>query len=99
MSVVFCNNKCHGRGALVKNAKRCLNQRKNNIDEAPLLDLLVRNPLSRGEFLDVNCDCDCEQSTVSPMRVDYMKQLKMACSFYNISKGLKKCVVSQISQF
>ena len=37
MSIVVCNNKRRRRGVLEKNANRCLNRRKDNIDAAPLM--------------------------------------------------------------
>ena len=56
MSVNVCNNKRRGRGALAKNAGRCLNRQKrpNERGTSYCYDLLSRNPLSRGEILDEN---------------------------------------------
>ena len=46
----MCNNKHCGRGALVKNASRCLNRRKDNIDETPLRLVRPKSPFERWIF-------------------------------------------------
>ena len=51
MSIVECNNKRGGRGALVKNTKSCINQLKDYMNGAPVR-LVVRNSLSRSQILD-----------------------------------------------